>query len=209
MSEKEEKLHTISELGARSSEAKEEENSSGTAQESVEELKQALAAKSEEIKALEDKYLRLAAEFENYKRLAQREQRDYARFANEGLLRELLPIVDNLERAVRSSKEKHGRDGVIQGVEIILKQFTETLAKFGVRQIPSVGQVFDPTRHEAVARVESNTVPAGSVVEEFQRGYYLHDRILRASMVTVAGAEQAEQGTASEGPRESSNGAPS
>lgn len=174
----------------------------------MEELKQALAAKTEEIKALQDKYLRLAAEFDNYKRLSQREQRDYARFANESLLKELLPIIDNLERAIRASKENQGRDGLIQGVELILKQFMETLAKLGVRPIPSVGMAFDPSRHQAVARVESSNVPPDSVVEECQRGYYLHDRVLRAAMVTVAAGENTEQGPASGGPQESPSGAP-
>jgi len=208
VSEKDKKLHTISELGRGSSEAREEEDTQGTEPESVEELKQALAAKTEEIKALQDKYLRLAAEFDNYKRLSQREQRDYARFANESLLKELLPMIDNLERAVRASKENQGRDGLIQGVELILKQFMETLAKFGVRPILSVGKPFDPSRHQAVARVESNTVPAGSVVEELQRGYYLHDRILRAAMVTVAAGKNTDQEPASEGSQESPSGAP-
>ena len=197
MNEKDEIQNTISELGRASAESKEGPDSTDTEPESL-----------EEIKALQDKYLRLAAEFDNYKRLSLREQRDSARFANEGLLKELLPILDNLERAVRSSKEKQRRDGLIQGVELTLKQFMETLAKFGVRPIASVGQAFDPSRHEAVARVESNTVPAGSVVDEFQRGYYLHDRILRPAMVTVSANEQADQGTASEGPQESSSGAP-
>lgn len=208
MSEKDKKLHTISELGQGSSEAREEEDTQGTEPESVEELKQALAAKTEEIKALQDKYLRLAAEFDNYKRLSQREQRDYARFANESLLKELLPIIDNLERAIRASKENQGRDGLIQGVELILKQFMETLAKLGVRPIPSVGMAFDPSRHQAVARVESSNVPPDSVVEECQRGYYLHDRVLRAAMVTVAAGENTEQGPASGGPQESPSGAP-
>ena len=208
MSEKDKKLHTISELGQGSSEAREEEDTQGTEPESVEELKQALAAKTEEIKALQDKYLRLAAEFDNYKRLSQREQRDYARFANESLLKELLPIIDNLERAIRASKENQGRDGLIQGVELILKQFMETLAKLGVRPISSVGKVFDPSRHQAVARVESSNVPPDSVVEECQRGYYLHDRVLRAAMVTVAAGKNTDQGPASGGPQESPSGAP-
>ncbi len=195
--QKDEKPNTISELGQECSESKEGPDLPGREPES-----------SEEIKALQDKYLRLAAEFDNYKRLSQREQRDYARFANEGILKELLPIIDNLERAVRSSKNKQGRDGLIQGVELTLKQFMETLAKFGVRPIASVGQAFDPSCHEAVARVESNTVPAGSVVDEFQRGYYLHDRILRPAMVTVSATEHADQGPASEGSQESPSGAP-
>lgn len=197
MGKKEENQNTISELGHKSSESNEGQDSPVTEPESL-----------EEIKALQDKYLRLAAEFDNYKRVSQREQRDYARFANESLLKELLPIIDNLERAVRSSKENQGRDGLIQGVELTLKQFAETLAKFGVRPIASVGQAFDPSRHQAVARVESNTVPAGSVVEEFQRGYYLHDRILRPAMVTVAATRQADEGQVSEGPQESPSGAP-
>lgn len=197
MDEQDENQNTISKLGHESPESKEGLDSPGTEPESL-----------EEIKALQDKYLRLAAEFDNYKRLSQREQRDYARFANESLLKELLPIIDNLERAVRSSKENQGRDGLIQGVELTLKQFTETLAKFGVRPIPSVGQAFDPSRHQAVARVESDSAPVGSVVEEFQRGYYLHDRILRPAMVTVATNKQADQGQVSERPQESQNGAP-
>lgn len=208
MSEKDKKLHTISELEGGSSEAREEEDSPGTEPESVEELQQALAAKTEEVKALQDKYLRLAAEFDNYKRLSQREQRDYVRFANESLLKEVLPIIDNLERAIRASTENQGREGLIQGVELILKQFMETLAKFGVRPVPSVGKTFDPSRHQAVARVESNSVPTGSVVEELQRGYYLHDRILRAAMVTVAAGKNTDQEPASEGPQEAPSGAP-
>ncbi|HET8579756.1 MAG TPA: nucleotide exchange factor GrpE [Nitrospiraceae bacterium] len=208
MDEKEEKLNTISELGREAFDSKEGQDSSGTEPETLEEMKQSLVAKAEEIKALQDKYLRLAAEFDNYKRLSQREQRDYTRFANEGILKELLPILDNLERAVRSSTSKQGRDGLVQGVELTLKQFTEALAKFGVRLIASIGQAFDPACHEAVARVESNTVPAGSVVDEFQRGYYLHDRVLRPAMVTVSTTENADQGPASQGPQESPSGAP-
>ena len=153
---------------------------------SEEEVQQALAAKIEEVKALQDKYLRLAAEFENFKRLAQRDQREYYRFANESLLKELLPIIDNLERAIRSSKGSPGSDGLIQGVELSLKQFLETLAKFGVRPVNSVGEAFDPSRHQAVAHVESEDASGKIVVEEYQRGYLLHDRILRAAMVAVA-----------------------
>lgn len=149
---------------------------------------EALAAKTEEVKALQDKYLRLAAEFENFKRLSQRDQREYIRFANESLLKELLPIVDNLERAIKSAKETPGSDGLIQGVELILKQLLETLQKFGVRPVKSVGEVFDPSRHQAVAHVQSKGAPGNIVVEEYQKGYLLHDRILRAAMVAVADA---------------------
>lgn len=168
-------------------------------------LKQALASKTEEAQALHDKHLRLAAEFENYKRLAQKDQRDYARFANESLLKDLLPIVDNLERAVKAakdvSKERAMNDSLVQGVELTLKQFTDLLGKFGVRQIASVGEPFDPARHQAVARVDSAGTPDNTVVEEFQKGYLLHERVLRAAMVAVASAtsgshEHSSPGTA-------------
>lgn len=153
---------------------------------SDEEVQQALAAKIEEATVLQDKYLRLAAEFENFKRLSQRDQREYHRFANESLLKELLPIIDNLERALKSSQERPGSDGLIQGVELVLKHFLETLAKFGVRPVNSVGEPFDPSRHQAVAHVESADASGKIVVEEYQKGYLLHDRILRAAMVAVS-----------------------
>lgn len=176
----------------------------GEEQQSVDNgLKQALAAKTEEAQALHDKHLRLAAEFENYKRLAQKDQRDYARFANESLLKELLPIVDNLERAIKAAKEapKEGAktDSLIEGVELTLKQFMDLLAKAGVRQIASVGEPFDPARHQAVARVESPGAPDNTVVEEFQKGYLLHERMLRAAMVTVASAPTSNQEHSSTG----------
>lgn len=153
---------------------------------SDEDVNQTLAAKNEEVKALQDKYLRLAAEFENFKRLSQRDQREYIRFANESLLKELLPIVDNLERAIKSAKENPGSDGLIQGVELVLKQCLETLAKFGVRPVKSVGEAFDPSHHQAVAHMQSGDASGKIVVEEYQKGYLLHDRILRAAMVAVA-----------------------
>lgn len=161
---------------------------------SPDELREQLTAKTKEAEELLDKYVRLAAEFDNYKRLASRDQRDYLRFANEGLLKEVLVVIDNLERAVRSGSENPGGEALIQGVELTLKQATEILGKFGVRQINSVGEAFDPTCHQAVAQVESDQVPSNSVVEEYQRGYYLHDRVLRPATVTVATSTTSTRG---------------
>lgn len=152
----------------------------------VETLQQALAAKAEEATGLNDKYLRLAAEFDNYKRLIQRDQRDQIRFGNEQLLRELLPVVDNLERAIKSSREGGGSDVLIQGVDLTLKQLTGTLTRFHVIPVETVGQSFDPAKHQAVTSVASEKVPKQHVVDELQRGYLLHDRILRAAMVSVS-----------------------
>lgn len=161
----------------------------GTAGDSSEDfgaVQQALAAKEDEVKSLNDKYLRLAAEFDNYKRLAQRDQRDQIRFGNEQLLKELLPVLDNLERAIKAAKDGGSGEALIQGVDLTLKQLNQALGKFGVQVIPTIGQPFDPSGHQAVASVPSDHVPEQHVVEEFQRGYRLHDRILRAAMVTVS-----------------------
>jgi molecular chaperone GrpE len=155
-------------------------------------LEQALAAKADEVKGLNDRYLRLAAEFENYKRLAQRDQREQAKFANETLLKDLIPIVDNLQRAVDFSKSSASSDQLTQGVQLTLKQFLETLSKFGVRQISSVGEPFDPTRHQAVATTASDEQPENTIIHEHQPGYLLHDRIVRPAMVTVAAAPKEE-----------------
>lgn len=156
------------------------------------ELEQALAAKTEEVKRLNDRYMRLAAEFENYKRLSQRDQREQAKFANETLLKEVLPIVDNLQRAVSFSQSQTGCDQLIQGVQLTLKQFLEALSRFGVKQVTSVGEPFDPSRHQAVAKVDSTDQPHNTIVQEHQPGYLLHDRLLRAAMVTVADAPRQE-----------------
>ena len=152
----------------------------------LDELQKTLAAKTDEAKGFQEKYLRLAAEFENYKRLSLREQRESSLFANERILKDLLPIIDNLERAVRASKENPAGNALLQGVELTLKQFSETLTKFGVTPVPSIGEPFDPAYHQAVTKLESATSPENTVVEEYQKGYRLHERILRAAMVAVA-----------------------
>ncbi|HEY7533712.1 MAG TPA: nucleotide exchange factor GrpE [Nitrospiraceae bacterium] len=182
MSQQEKNINTIENLEATSA----EKTSPPHEENSVDELQQALAAKTEEWKDLNDRYLRAAAEFENSKRLAQRDQRDQIRFANEQLIKELLPVVDNLERALKAAKEGGNGEGLIQGVDLTLKQLMNMLTKFGVQLIPTVGQPFDPTSHQAVMSVASPKIPANHVAEEFQRGYRLHDRILRAAMVSVS-----------------------
>ncbi|MCP9470584.1 MAG: nucleotide exchange factor GrpE [Nitrospira sp.] len=152
------------------------------------EIEKTLEAKTEECKALHDKYLRLAAEFDNYKRVAQREQREQIKFGNEQLLKELLPTIDNMERAIKAARDNKtaGHDALVQGVELTLKQLVGTLAKFGVQAIEAAGQAFDPAAHQAVSHVPSDSVPQDHVIDEFQKGYRLHDRILRAAMVSVS-----------------------
>ena len=146
----------------------------------------------EELQIYQDKYVRLAAEFENYKKRAQRDQSDSIRYANESLLKNLLSTIDNLERAIQSGKDAGTTGPLLEGIELTHKQILETVGKLGVRQVSSAGGVFDPNIHQAVAQVESDTAEPNTVVEEFQKGYFLHDRILRPAMVTVA-KEKSEQ----------------
>ena len=161
-------------------------------------LQKELNAKIEECQVLNDKYLRLAAEFENYKKRSQRDQSDSIRFGNEKILKDLLPTIDNLERAIQCSQDQSlNLDGLLEGVKLTHKQFMDTLNKLGVSQISSIGERFDPTKHQAVANVESTTVPEHHVVDEYQKGYFLHQRILRPAMVTVATA--ASEGSATDG----------
>ncbi len=190
MSERQENSNTFSDLDDEGPEKVQGDQSvAGT---DLEEARQALAAKTEEAKTFQDKYLRLAAEFENFKKLAQRQKQEYSQFANESLLKELLPIVDNLERALKCVQDGRTTNGLVQGVELTLKQFTETLAKFGVKPIASLGVPFDPAQHQAVSRRISKTAAENTVIEEYQKGYQLHDRILRAAMVVVATGSDSE-----------------
>jgi molecular chaperone GrpE len=178
-------VNTIDDLGNGAS--RDGESSATDADPLLIEVQQALVQKTEEAKAFNDKYLRLAAEFENYKRMAQRDQRDQIKFGNEQLLKDLLPVLDNLERAIKAARDdKGGSSAVVQGVDLTLKQLSSTIAKFGVQAVDTVGQAFDPATHQAVSHVPSETVPRDHVIDEFQKGYRLHDRILRAAMVSVS-----------------------
>ena len=153
----------------------------------------ASTASADEAQAARDRYLRLAAEFENYKKRAQKDQADYVKYANERLLRDMLPVLDNLNRALEHARQAGSSDGLIQGVELTSKQYEETLSRFGVRPIPSVGLPFDPAIHQAVAMVEAKDGQTpNTIVAEYEKGYYLYDRVLRPAMVTVASSSQVD-----------------
>jgi molecular chaperone GrpE len=142
---------------------------------------------AEALAAAEERYVRLYAEFENYKKRTGRENEDFRRYANEAVLKELLPVLDNLERAVAHTREaEQGIEKLLEGVELIVKQFGEVLAKFGVSPIPALGKPFDPAVHQAVSQQETADAPEGSVLSELQRGYFYRERVLRPAMVVVA-----------------------
>jgi molecular chaperone GrpE len=133
--------------------------------------------------ALQDRVLRTAAEFDNYRKRMDRERRDLAEFTAAEVVRDLLPIVDNFERALQATGDT---DALRKGVELIHKQMIEALRKRGVRPIEALGTTFDPNFHEAVIHEASDTHREGEVMQELQRGYMLGDRLLRPATVKVA-----------------------
>ncbi len=144
--------------------------------------------REQEIARLNDRLLRLAAEFENYKKRVARDRVEWIRAANEGLLLELLPVLDNLERALAAARKSDSTGALVEGVDLVLRLFQGVLERAGVKPMDSVGQPFDPSLHQAVAVVEAPEVPDGTVLEEVQRGYWIHTRVLRPAMVKVARA---------------------
>jgi molecular chaperone GrpE len=158
----------------------------------IEELKKMLEEKEKEFKEHHDRLLRLAADFENYKKRATREKEDWAKFANEDLIRAILPFIDNLERAVNHAQKVADTGVLIEGVRLTIQQLLQTLNKFGLSSFQSVGKPFDPAIHEAMLVVETDKHEPNQVVEEFQKGYLLNDRLLRPATVSVSKSPEKE-----------------
>lgn len=133
-----------------------------------------------------DKLLRLHAEFENFKKRNIKEKEQFLKFANEGLIYELINILDNFERAFESANKMDDFKSLHQGVEMILKQIHQVLEKNDVKPIVCVGRAFDPVQQEAIAHVETDQYPEDTVVEEVQKGYLIQNRLLRPAVVKVA-----------------------
>jgi molecular chaperone GrpE len=137
-----------------------------------------------------DRLLRVSADFENYKKRTAREMEDLRKFANQSLVKDLLPIIDNLELAIKSASEnkqppQEGKH-LLDGVELTRKEILKVLEKYNVKQIEALGQPFDPNFHEAVMRDESDQHAENTVINEMQKGYLMHDRLIRPAMVVVA-----------------------
>ncbi len=159
------------------------------------ELKKKLEEKEKEIKEHHDRLLRLAADFENYKKRAARDKEDWTKFANEDLLRTILPFIDNLERAINHAQKTSDTGVLIEGVRLTIQQILQSLNKFGLSSFQSVGKPFDPTVHEAMLVVETDKHEPNQVVEEFQKGYLLNDRLLRPATVSVSKPPEKEART--------------
>jgi molecular chaperone GrpE len=146
-----------------------------------------LESARKETKENYDRLLRVSAEFENYKKRTTREQVEYRKFANEALIKDLLPVVDNLERAIASTaRESEEVSTFLKGVELTLQEILKLLKKYHVIPIEAVGNPFNPSFHQAVMQTESADYSANTVIEEFQKGYMINDRLLRPAMVVVS-----------------------
>jgi len=152
-------------------------------------LKKELEDAKEEASKNWDLYLRERADLENARKRHQRDREEAIRFANDRLLREMIPVLDNLERAVGHAEQgDDDKQGLLEGVHMTINQFRKVLEDFGVKPITALGEEFDPNLHQAMGHIESSDQAANTVVSEFQKGYLLNDRLLRPSLVMVAKA---------------------
>jgi molecular chaperone GrpE len=150
----------------------------------------------EQLGQAEERVLRTAADAENFKKRLQREKEEQTRYANETFMRELLPVIDNLERALQHAANLNNQEGLLEGLNMTLKGFKDTLAKFGCVAIEAVGETFDPNFHEAVSQEENAELEPNTVLKELQKGYLLKERLLRPAMVIVSKpASEAERDT--------------
>jgi molecular chaperone GrpE len=157
-------------------------------------LKKALEQKTREAEEEHDKYVRLYAEFDNYRKRIQRDLVDFRKYANEQFALELLTVVDHLGLALKHAAE--GGDtiqGLREGVELVYKQLRDVLEKFGIKAFPAEGQPFDPSQHDAMMQAVTDEVPENTVVQVMQEGYMYHDKVLRHAKVSVSKKPQEEQ----------------
>ena len=153
----------------------------------VKKLEAELESKEKEAQETYDRLLRVSAEFENYKKRTAREAQEFRKYANQALIKEMLSVVDNLELAIKSSKGEPSPDkGLVEGLDMTHKEILRVFEKFNVKPIAATGQPFDPNFHEAVMQEETDHNPENMVINEFQKGYMIHDRLLRPAMVVVA-----------------------
>ena len=161
----------------------------------MKELEEQLEAATAEAKETYDKFLRVSAELENYKKRVAREMEDLRKFANQSLIKNLLPVLDNLELAIKSSAEgNNSESSLLDGVELTRKEILKVFEKFSVEQIEALGKAFDPRFHEAVMQEETDKHPGNTVINELQKGYLMHDRLIRPSMVVVAMPKNQQNG---------------
>ncbi|MBI5563210.1 MAG: nucleotide exchange factor GrpE [Deltaproteobacteria bacterium] len=161
--------------------------------EEISRLKAELAARTMEAADNYDRFLRAVADLENFKKRAEREKTDCVTFANEALLADVLPVIDNFDRALAHAAGTETLDSLKEGVRLTIGQVWGVLKKYGLQEIPALGERFDPALHHAISHEEAADARPDTVVKEFQKGYMLKGRLLRPSMVAVAKAPQGPQ----------------
>lgn len=169
------------------------------AEESIEppdEAPSRLESLEQEAKETYDRLLRVSAEFENYKKRVAREMNDFRKYANENIAKAMLPVIDNLYRAIESSGNgAHANSSLVEGVDMTLREILKVLEQFGVKPFESVGETFDPAFHQAVMQQETEDHPDNIVLTELQKGYMMHDRLLRPAMVVVSKKKETDAGS--------------
>ncbi|MBB6217938.1 molecular chaperone GrpE [Anaerosolibacter carboniphilus] len=150
-------------------------------------MSELLSKKEEEVNDLNNRFMRLNADFQNYKKRVEKEKADIYQFGNEKFITDLLPILDNLERAYSSTNEEAmASDSIAKGVEMVIQQFKDILKKYGVEEIQAKGEEFDPNLHHAVMQEDHEDYESNRVIDVFQKGYTLNGKVIRPSMVKVS-----------------------
>jgi molecular chaperone GrpE len=145
-----------------------------------------LAEAKAEAGRLKEQWMRVAADYDNFRKRTRRDLEDARKAGREELLKDLLPVFDNLERAIHSAARAQEVKAVAEGLSMVMKQFVDVLARTGITKVPTTGTAFDPAIHEAIQQIETDEHPAGTVVAEVQPGYANGERLVRAAMVVVA-----------------------
>lgn len=181
--------HKTQEAGNMEEQAREAEIQQEMAEEAVEQAQDAEEAQEEEAPDYKDLYLRTLAEFENYRRRADRETNEFKKYANETLIKDIIPVIDNLERAMEctvNTDDPGCAQNLLDGVQMTEREILKVLEKYGVTRISAIGETFDPAYHQALMAEESDEHPDETVIREMQKGYLLKDRLIRPALVAVA-----------------------
>jgi len=192
--EMEDCMEEIREDDAQEKETEEESSEASQEEEVQKELTpdQEMARMQQEMEEANDMMLRLAAELDNYKKRVAKERESLIRYAAQDILQELIPVLDNFERAIESARKSNDFDSFLEGVKMIYKNMHDAMGRKGLVRIDAVGETFDPNIHEAVMQINSEEYPENVVAEELQKGYMLHDRVVRPSMVVVSKGKEEE-----------------
>lgn len=169
-------------MSAETEENKEAEAAESNHEEPVDPVAEAKA----EAQRMKEQWMRTAADFDNFRKRSRRELEDTRKAGKEDLLKEFLPVFDNLERAIQSATTATDVKAVSDGLQMVLRQYVDTLARGGITKVATIGVTFDPAHHEAIQQIETDEHPPGTVVAEVQPGYLQGDRLIRAAMVVVA-----------------------